>query len=155
MLPSAGAVGGPFVDDLVAPGSQSEEAGRLLEERFPEASRGSAVAVFAAPEGQRLERYRPAVEAAVARAVEVGHVAAVTGPFTDGGLSADGRIGLARITFDVPSMEVGPEEIGALADAVRPAPPRDSPPNWAVTPCSSTRTRRPRGRRRRGWWPPR
>jgi putative drug exporter of the RND superfamily len=44
----AGTAGGAFVDDFVAPGSQSEEAMVLLEERFPQAAGGSAMAVFAA-----------------------------------------------------------------------------------------------------------
>jgi hypothetical protein len=63
----AGTAGGAFADDFVAPGSQSEEAMELLEARFPEAAGGSAMAVFAAPEGERLERQRPAIDAAVAR----------------------------------------------------------------------------------------
>ncbi|WP_406305425.1 MMPL family transporter [Streptomyces sp. NBC_00885] len=121
VLPLAATVGGSFVDDLVAPGSQSEEAMELLEERFPEASGGSAMAVFAAPEGERLERHRPAVDAAVARIADVEHVATAAGPFTAGTLSPDGRIGFARITFDVPAMEVDPKEIEALTDAIEPA----------------------------------
>lgn len=82
VLPLAGLVGGSFVDDLVAPGSQSEKAMELLEDRFPEASGGSAVAVFAVPEGERIDRHRPAVEAAVDRIADVEHVATVTDPFT-------------------------------------------------------------------------
>ncbi|MGW2563948.1 MMPL family transporter [Streptomyces sp. NPDC001514] len=121
VLPLAGTVGGSFVDDLVAPGSQSEEAMELLEERFPEASGGSVMAVFAAPEGERLERHRPAVDAAVARIADVEHVATAADPFTAGTLSPDGRIGFARITFDVPAMEVDPKEIEALTDAIEPA----------------------------------
>ncbi|MCX4582618.1 MMPL family transporter [Streptomyces sp. NBC_01481] len=121
VLPLAATVGGSFVDDLVAPGSQSEEAMELLEERFPEASGGGAMAVFAAPEGERLERHRPAVDAAVARIAGVEHVATAAGPFTAGTLSPDGRIGFARITFDVPAMEVDPKEIEALTDAIEPA----------------------------------
>jgi RND superfamily putative drug exporter len=78
----AGTAGGAFADDFVAPGSQSEEAMQLLEERFPEAAGGSAMAVFAAPEGERLERHRPAVDAAVARIADVEHVAKVVDPFT-------------------------------------------------------------------------
>jgi putative drug exporter of the RND superfamily len=116
----AGTAGGGFVDDLVAPGSQSEEAMRLLEERFPEAA-GSAMAVFAAPEGGRLEHYRPAVEAAVARIGEVEHVARVADPFTAGTVSPDGRIGSAAIAFDRPSMELGPEPLAAIAGALGPA----------------------------------
>ncbi|MFF9120514.1 MMPL family transporter [Streptomyces massasporeus] len=120
VLPLAGTVGGSFVDDLVAPGSQSEEAMELLEERFPEASGGSAMAVFAAPEGQRLERHQPAIDTAVARIAEVGQVATVTDPFTAGTLSPDGRIGFAQITFDVPPMDVGPRQIDALTGAIDP-----------------------------------
>ena len=117
----AGTAGGRFVDDLVAPGSQSEEAMALLEERFPEAARGGAVAVFAAPEGERLERHRPAIAAAVARIAEVEHVVRVVDPFTAGTVSPDGRIGFAEIAFDRPSMELGWEPLAAIADAIEPA----------------------------------
>ncbi|WP_405891373.1 MMPL family transporter [Streptomyces sp. NBC_00133] len=121
VLPLAGTVGGSFVDDLVAPGSQSERAMELLKKRFPEASGGSAMAVFAAPEGERLERHQPAIDAAVARIADVEHVATVTDPFTAGTVSSDGRIGFAEMTFDVPAMDVDPEQLEALADAIKPA----------------------------------
>ena len=120
VLPLAGLVGGSFVDDLVAPGSQSEKAMELLEERFPEASGGSAVAVFAVPEGERIDRHRPAVEAAVARIAEAAHGATVTDPFTAGSISPDGRIGYVQVAFDVPPMKVDPEQIDALSDAIEP-----------------------------------
>jgi RND superfamily putative drug exporter len=117
----AGIAGGAFVEDFVAPGSQSEEAMKLLEERFPEAAGGSAMAVFAAPEGERLERYRPAIDAAVARIADVGHVATVVDPFTAGTVSPDGRIGFAEIAFDLPSTRLGPEPLAAIAAAMEPA----------------------------------
>jgi putative drug exporter of the RND superfamily len=117
----AGTAGGAFADDLIAPGSQSEEAMRLLEERFPQAAGGSAMAVFAAPDGERLERHRPAIDAAVARIAGVEHVATVADPFTAGTVSSDGRIGIAAVTFDVPSTELGPDPLAAVADAMQPA----------------------------------
>lgn len=120
VLPLAGLVGGSFVDDLVAPGSQSEKAMELLEERFPEASGGSAVAVFAVPEGERIDRHRTAVEAAVGRVAEVEHVATVTDPFAAGTVSPDGRIGYVQVAFDLPEMEVKPEQVDALNDAIEP-----------------------------------
>ncbi|MEU9785143.1 MMPL family transporter [Streptomyces phaeochromogenes] len=120
VLPLAGLVGGSFVDDLVAPGSQSEKAMELLEDRFPEASGSSAVAVFAVPEGERIDRHRPAVEAAVDRIADVKHVATVTDPFTGGTISPDGRIGYVEVTFDVPPMKVHPRQIDALSDAIEP-----------------------------------
>jgi putative drug exporter of the RND superfamily len=117
----AGTAGGAFVDDLVAPGSQSEEAMALLKERFPEAARGSAMAVFAAPEGERLERHRPAIDAAVARIANVEHVVRVVDPFTAGTVSPDGRSGFAEIAFDQTSTALGPEPLAAIADAMEPA----------------------------------
>jgi putative drug exporter of the RND superfamily len=117
----AGTAGGAFTDDLVAPGSQSEQAMALLEERFPGAAGGSAMAVFAAPEGERLERHRPAVDAAVARIAGVERVATVTDPVGAGTVSPDGRIGFAEIAFDRPSTQLGPEPLVAVADAMAPA----------------------------------
>jgi RND superfamily putative drug exporter len=117
----AGTAGGAFVEDFVAPGSQSEEAMKLLEERFPDAAGGSAMAVFAAPKGERLERRRRAVDAAVARISGVEHVARVADPFTAGTVSPDGRIGFAEVAFDLPSTELGPEPLTAITDAMEPA----------------------------------
>jgi putative drug exporter of the RND superfamily len=121
VLALAGTFGGSFTDQFVAPGSQSEEAMELLEERFPEAAGGTAMAVFAAPEGQRLDSHRPAVAAAVARISELEHVDTVADPFTAGTVSPDGRIGYAQITFDVPALDVGPAAFTAIGEAMRPA----------------------------------
>jgi RND superfamily putative drug exporter len=120
----AGAAGGAFADDFVAPGSQSERARQLLEERFPEAAGGTALAVFAAPEGQRLERHRPAVDAAVARIATDEHVGAVANPFAAGTVSPDGRVAYAEIAFDTPATRLGPEPFAAISAALDPA--RDS-----------------------------
>lgn len=116
----AGTAGGRFADDLVAPGSQSERAMELLEERFPQAAGGSAKAVFAAPEGERLDRYRPAIQAALARIADTEDVAAVADPFATGTVSRDGRIGYAEVTFDRPSAGLGPEPVKAITGALDP-----------------------------------
>ncbi|MCH0563453.1 MULTISPECIES: MMPL family transporter [unclassified Streptomyces] len=120
LLSLAATVGGSFADDLVAPGSQSRKAMELLEERFPEESGGTAMAVFAAPGGQRLDRHRPAVDAAVARIAGVAHVASVAGPFTTGTVSPDGRIGFAAITFDVAATDLDPGQLRAVSEAIEP-----------------------------------
>ena len=117
----AGTAGGGFVDDFAAPGSQSEQAMRLLEERFPEAAGGSAMAVFAAPAGERLERYQPAIEATVAGVAGVDHVTMVADPFAAATVSPDGRIGFASIAFDRPSTELGPAPPAAIVAAMAPA----------------------------------
>jgi putative drug exporter of the RND superfamily len=117
----ASTVGGTLLDDLVAPGSQSERAMELLDERFPQAAGGSAMAVFAAGEGDRLASHRPAIEATLARIAKVEHVVAVAGPFEAGTVSPDGRIGFAEVSFDLPASDLGPEPFEALAGAVAPA----------------------------------
>jgi RND superfamily putative drug exporter len=117
----SGALGGAFLDDFAAPGSDSAAATELLESRFPAATGGSAVAVFSAGDGARLDGFRPAVAATLARLAEVEHVAAVTDPFDAGRISADGQIGFADIAMDLPSGELGPEPARALAEALAPA----------------------------------
>ena len=119
-LALAGLSGNSFADDMVAPGSQSETASTLLRERFPQAANGTAVAVFAAPDGQRLDRYRSDIEAAVGRMETARHVAAVAEPFAAGTVSSDGRIGYATIAFDLPVEQVGPDIFDPLDDELQP-----------------------------------
>ncbi|BCB88186.1 MMPL family transporter [Phytohabitans suffuscus] len=121
ILMLSGTAGGAFADDFVAPGSQSEQAMELLEERFPEAAGGTAMAVFAVPDGQRLADHRPAVDAAVERIGATGHVSTVANPFTAGTISPDGRIGYAEIGFDAPATRLGPDPFTAIAAALEPA----------------------------------
>jgi RND superfamily putative drug exporter len=115
----SGALGGAFLDDFTAPGSDSAAASELLEQRLPDAAVGSAVAVFAADDGERLDSFRAAVDATLSRLAEVEHVADVGDPFSR--LSSDGRIGFAEIAMDAPSAELGPEPAKALAEALEPA----------------------------------
>ncbi|HJU98479.1 MAG TPA: MMPL family transporter, partial [Jiangellaceae bacterium] len=117
----AGTVGGTLVDDLVAPGSQSELAMDLLDERFPEAAGGSAMAVFAVDEGRTLDSRREVIDAALARIAAVEHVVAVADPFEAGTISPDGRVGFAEMRLDLPAADLGPAPFEALADAIEPA----------------------------------
>ncbi|MDQ1628990.1 MAG: putative drug exporter of the superfamily [Actinomycetota bacterium] len=117
----SGALGGAFSDDFSAPGSESADAMKLLEQRFPEAAGGSAVAVFAAPDGQRVTSFRPGVESALSQVAKIAHVATVSDPFQTGRVSADGRIAFAEITLDVPSTEFGRATAAALGHALEPA----------------------------------
>ena len=88
----SGAVGGAFADDFSAPGSESAQAMDLLEQRFPAEAGGSAVAVFAAPQGRQVTSYRTGVETALSRVAKIDHVASVSDPFATGRVSADGRV---------------------------------------------------------------
>lgn len=121
VLGLAGAFGGALVDDFVAAGSESDQGKVLLEERFPGAAAGSALAVFATDEGTQLGAHRQAVESALSRIAGLEHVTAVADPFQAGTVSPDGRIGYARITFDVPSQDLGPAALAAVTHAIEPA----------------------------------
>ena len=114
-------LGGAFADDFSAPGSESADAMQLLSDRFPQAGGGTAVAVFAAPDGQQLSSSRPSIEAALSQVAKVKHVANVTDPFQPQRISADGRIGYAEITLDVPSTEFGRATAAAVTRALEPA----------------------------------
>ena len=80
VLATAGSIGGAFVDDMTAPGSQSERANQLLADRFPDAAGGSAMAVFAAEDGQPLFAHREVIADALRRIRAVDHVVAVSDP---------------------------------------------------------------------------
>src|SRR4029450_2347271 len=76
----AGTAGGAFGRGFGGAGSQSERAMALLDERFPKAAGGSAMAVFAVDHGGTLDSRREVIEAALARVATGGHVATGAGP---------------------------------------------------------------------------
>ena len=117
----SGALGGAFADDFSAPGSDSANAMDLLDERFPAVAGGTAVAVFAAPEGQDATAFQPAVTAALSRVAKIEHVAAVGDPFAAGHVSADGRIAYADIALDVPSTQFGRDTAASLVHTLKTA----------------------------------
>jgi RND superfamily putative drug exporter len=117
----SGALGGAFADDFSAPGSESAEATDLLEQRFPEVAGGTAVAVFAAPDGKQLSDFQPAIASALSQVAGIEHVTSVSDPFDTDRISADGRVGYAEIALDVPSTEFGRDTAATLVDALRPA----------------------------------
>jgi RND superfamily putative drug exporter len=114
----AASSGGTFADDFSVPGSQSARAMELLNENFPDAAKGHALVVFEAEDGTTLSADRPAVEGVLGEVGTLDHVASVADPFTAGTVSADGRIGYAEITLDVPEREMGKPAFTTLSDAV-------------------------------------
>ncbi len=110
--------GGTFVDDFSSPGSQSAKALDLLDQNFPEAAKGSALVVVAAPEGDTLIQHREAIAKTLDDVAGFAHVESVADPFAAGTISDDGRIGFAVLTLDAPEREIGKPAFAVLADAV-------------------------------------
>ena len=102
MVAGSSALKGTTTDSFSIPGTQSQKAIDLLQERLPAANGASGRVVFAAEAGQELDAsQRTAVTAAVASMAKAPGVINVTDPFSTGLVSADGRIALAQVQWDV------------------------------------------------------
>lgn len=107
-----------FNANFSIPGTPSQEAMDLLEERFPAASGASGRIVFAAPEGQKLDAAdKKTVSGAVAELQKGDQVVAVSDPFKTKAVSPDGRIAFAQINFKVPMGELVDADFNAIEHA--------------------------------------
>lgn len=100
---SAAAFASPSATSLSLPGTESQEAMDLLEERFPEAGldRGSAQIVFVAESGDLSDpAQRDHIATVVDRAGTASEVAGVESPFDSGLVSEDGRVAVAEVTYE-------------------------------------------------------
>ncbi|PZF81004.1 MMPL family transporter [Jiangella anatolica] len=122
---AAATLSSPTSDSFAIPGTESQEAFDLLEERFPGSSPDGAAArlVFAAPDGESVTdpEHRAAIEAAVGE-IEAGpQVAEIVDPFAAGLVSEDGRIALAEVTYGVDFLSLEAQTRETLDDAVETA----------------------------------
>ncbi|HEX6653959.1 MAG TPA: MMPL family transporter [Thermoleophilaceae bacterium] len=120
---SATAFSGKTSNEFSVPGTESQVAQDLLEEKFPEASGGSARVVFAAPEGEKLTdpENKAAVMESVENASKAPEVTAVQDPYSVGAISKDGRIGFADVYYPVKAEEVEKSSADALEASTEPA----------------------------------
>ncbi|GLI02364.1 MMPL family transporter [Phytohabitans aurantiacus] len=120
-LAGAATLSGPTSDAFRIPGTQSQKAIDLLQERFPQASADGATArlVFAAPEGQQLTSTanRGAIEQVLSELKQSSQIASVTDPFASGAINEAGTVGLAQATYKVPSAELTDQSRAALTSA--------------------------------------
>ena len=122
----ASTVGGSFTDDFSAPGTESQKALDLLEQRFPAQSGDTATVVFSVESGTLRDGNRPeTISAAVDQIRHQPHVTAAVDPLSAQGrgqVSRDGRIAFATVQYDQPAMDLGKgpgerlEEVGARAE---------------------------------------
>lgn len=122
-LAGVGAANAPAAgsSSFSVPGTESQKAFDLLDERFPGAGADGATArvVFKAPAGEKMTD--PANKKAVQRAVgelrRGAEVAAVDNPYTAKAVSRDRTIAYARVAYDVPGMELRDSSREALETA--------------------------------------
>ena len=119
----ASTIGGPVSDAFSIPGTESQQAMDLLEQRFPAQSGSSARVVFAVDEGNRLDdaAARGGIEATLAELADADGVVSVSDPFEAGTVSADGTIGFADVQYATSANEVTETQLEALYAASAPA----------------------------------
>jgi putative drug exporter of the RND superfamily len=110
----AAAFSGQTNNKFEVPGTESQQAQELLEQKYPEASGAYARVVFAAPEGESLNEgsYKTGVDATLKEASSAAEVSQVSKLTT----TKDGRIGYADVVYPVPSSEISEEAREELAD---------------------------------------
>ncbi|SNS00076.1 MMPL family transporter [Actinomadura mexicana] len=108
-------------EDLSMPGTESQKAFDLLDERFPQSNSQGAEArlVFQAPDGQRVTagEYKAAVEDTLGSLHGGGQVASATDPFETGAVSGDGTIAYSTVTYTADAVDLTGPTKSALEGA--------------------------------------
>ncbi|MFJ3985124.1 MMPL family transporter [Streptomyces fungicidicus] len=126
-LAGAGAAGAPAAGNssFSIPGTEAQKAFDLLEERFPGSSADGATArvVFKAPDGGKMTDadHRATVEKTVGELSDGSEVARVTDPYEGGGVSRDGTVAYASVSYKVSGMELEDSSRDALEGAAEDA----------------------------------
>ncbi|MFI7346288.1 MMPL family transporter [Streptomyces sp. NPDC049936] len=109
-------------DGFSIPGTESQEAFDLLDERFPgdNAEGADARIVFAAPDGQKVttRENRAAVEKVVETVARGSQVKDISSPFVPEAVSKDAGTAFATVTYNVSSDDLSEATSAALTDAV-------------------------------------
>ena len=108
-------------EDLSMPGTESQKAFDLLDERFPQSNSQGAEArlVFRAPDGQRVtaEENRAAVEDTLGSLDGGDQVASTTDPYETDAVSEDGTIAYSTITYTADAVDLTEPTKSALESA--------------------------------------
>ncbi|MFE2277222.1 MMPL family transporter [Streptomyces sp. NPDC059454] len=126
-LAGAGAVGAPAAGNssFSIPGTEAQKAFDLLEERFPGSSADGATArvVFKAPAGEKMTDAgnKKTVQSTVDTLGGGSEVAGVTDPYQGGGVSEDGTVAYASVSYKVSGMELEDSSRDALEGAAEDA----------------------------------
>jgi RND superfamily putative drug exporter len=112
----------PTVTTLTVPGTESQQALGVLEEKFPalDANGASARVVVQAPAGQTLKTptNKAAVESLVAKLKGAPQIAAVLDPFQAGAVNPTGTTAYIQVSYVVPASNLSGDARTALTDIV-------------------------------------
>jgi RND superfamily putative drug exporter len=110
---------GKTSDKFEIPGTESQEAFDLLDQKFPAQSGSTAQIVFAAPAGVDLAdaETKEAISTALEEIRGQEGVASVTDPFETGTVSPDGRVAYAQVRYPVTAQEVEHDQFEEMSEA--------------------------------------
>lgn len=112
-------LGGEYATSFDLPGSESQKAIDLLEERFPAAAGDSATIVFQADAGIADPAVRARIEGVLSQAATLPEVLAVTSPYQNPAqVSTDGTIAYASVQYDKAASDVEKSAVDQLLDLV-------------------------------------
>ena len=107
--------GGDYSQDFSLPGTDSQRAFDLLDDRFPQAAGDTADIVFKAEEGVDDPEVREAMEGLFAEVSDVDRVVGIDSPYSEqaqGQISPDGAIAFATVHFSFVEGTPVPPETG-------------------------------------------
>jgi RND superfamily putative drug exporter len=118
---SSAAFGGKLVNEFTIPGTDSQAARTLLQERFPAFAGDSARLVFSSRLPLTAAVPRREIGAAIRAAARVQGVVSVGDPYAgrEGAVSKNGRIGLVVVQFDKPASQITTAQINELEGGVK------------------------------------
>ena len=119
------AAGGTTSETLSIPGTESQDAADLLDERFP-AQAGTTIRVaIEAPEGRTISDFgsQADLEAGLERVFLLPHVVPPADPLSAVTMSPDGRIAFIEIRFDQSAVDLDKEEIRTIIASTDEATP--------------------------------
>jgi putative drug exporter of the RND superfamily len=115
--------GGKTSDTFSVPGTQSQQAVDLLQQRVPSFAGASTQIIVAVPAGEKVTApaAEKGIDATVARLGRVPQVAVVSNPFQAKSVSANGRAALITVQYAAQAPDVTTATLNDLAAAVGPA----------------------------------
>src|SRR3954453_15284100 len=120
-------VGSVTSNDLSLPGTGSQDAKDLLQEKFPPQQNGANPIVFDISSGKlTTKQYQQAIKQSVQEIKKQPHVFSVTNPLSSGGqtaglLAKDKQTAFAPVLMDVSSSDLTEEIAQNVLDAAKPA----------------------------------
>jgi RND superfamily putative drug exporter len=118
-----GSQGGGAAQDFSIPGTESQRAQDLLQDKFPAAAGVSSQVVFTTADGKLTDGpRRAAIEHAIARLSRLPHVTSASDPLARGGaVSPDGRTAFTTVQYDVQPIDIEKQDGEAFEKAARTA----------------------------------